>query len=348
MENSILSFAPDAPWLAPLAGFSDLAFRRLCREHGAAVCCTEMVSVKGLLYGSSGTRDLLDTCPEDSPLVVQLFGNEAELMPQVMEPLQERGFRYFDLNMGCSVAKVNRTGCGAAMLKDIPGALKVAEVMIRCAGAGHVGFKFRLGWDASSEVWRDLARALQDLGAGWLCLHPRYARQGFSGVAQWSALEELAGLISIPLIASGDLFTPEDGVRCIRETGVNTVMYARGAMQNPAVFEEHVRLWQGKALENNLDQYKAALYHRVMRHAELARQHGTERSALLRMRTLIPRYAHHLEGVKQMRQHVVQCRSWPELEAILRDFLGSTRQIQTPDNSQPPRYYHRPHCVAEH
>ena len=233
----------DRPWLAPLAGYTDLPFRLLCREYGAAVCCTEMVSAKGLVYHSPGTRDLLLTLPEDQPAVVQLFGCEPDILRQAMEPLLERGFRWFDLNMGCSVPKVTRTGCGAAMLKDIPNALTVARAMIDMAGAGRVGFKIRLGWDAQQEVWLQLAQGLQDAGAGWVTLHPRYAKQGFGGEARWSALRTLAEKMDIPVIASGDLFTAEDGIRCLRETGVSTVMYARGAMQWPGIFAEHTRLW---------------------------------------------------------------------------------------------------------
>ena len=197
-----LVFDPRRPWLAPLAGYTDLPFRLLCREYGASVCCTEMVSAKGLSYHSPGTRDLLLTLPEDQPLVVQLFGCEPDVMRQAMSPLLERGFRWFDLNMGCSVPKVVRTGCGAAMLKDVPNALAVARAMVDMAGEGHVGFKIRLGWDASQEVWAELARGLQDVGAGWITLHPRYARQGFGGTARWSALRDLAGMLDIPVIAS--------------------------------------------------------------------------------------------------------------------------------------------------
>lgn len=111
-----LPFGPDRPWLAPLAGYSDLPFRLLCREYGAAVCVTEMVSAKGLLYGSPGTADLLATLPEDQPLVVQLFGAQASFLQQAVEVLREAGFGWFDLNMGCSVPKVMRQGAGAAML----------------------------------------------------------------------------------------------------------------------------------------------------------------------------------------------------------------------------------------
>ena len=142
-----LPFGRDKPWLAPLAGYSDLPFRLLCREYGAAVCVTEMVSAKGLVYQSPGTNDLLVSLPEDQPLVVQLFGAEADFLRRAVGLLREAGYGWFDLNMGCSVPKVLRQGAGAAMLGDLQNSLAVAEAMLKEAGPGRVGFKLRLGLD---------------------------------------------------------------------------------------------------------------------------------------------------------------------------------------------------------
>lgn len=357
-----LTFDPARPWLAPLAGYSDLPFRMLCREYGAGVCCTEMVSAKGLVYKSPGTQDLLRTVTveeaadglADAPLVVQLFGNEASFLVQAMEQLQELGFIYFDLNMGCSVPKVNRTGSGSAMLKDIDNALHVARAMVSAGGAGRVGFKFRLGWDAQSDVWQDLGPALQDCGAAWLTLHPRYARQGFGGTAYWPALEALCRKVRIPVIASGDIFTAYDGVRCIEETGVATVMYARGAMQDPAVFATHTALWQARhpqlpqavsddgalgaagiagqtgssvtTLPSLVGQgphlhSRQTLRAMIARHGELAMIYGSERAALFKMRTFVPRYVHHLPGVRALRQGLSTCTDWDSINALLDTFL---------------------------
>lgn len=144
-NDVFLPFAPAKPWLAPLAGWSDLPFRLLCRRFGAAVCCTEMISAKGLIYKSPGTAELFATCPEDGPVVVQLFGSEAPFMEAAAGQLRDKGFVWFDCNMGCSVPKVARTGSGAAMCKDIDNALSVAEALIRAAGRGRVGFKLQIG-----------------------------------------------------------------------------------------------------------------------------------------------------------------------------------------------------------
>lgn len=322
-----LPFSPDAPWLAPLAGWSDLPFRRLCRELGAAVCCTEMVSAKGLIYGSPGTSELLATCPEDTPLVLQLFGNEARFMGEATRRLMDQGFVWFDCNMGCSVPKVTRSGAGAALCKDVENALRVAEAMIREAGEGRVGFKMRLGWDSAEsghgETWQILAPALEALGAGWLTLHPRTAKQGFTGRARWSALAELKQRVSIPVIGSGDVFLPEDGVRCLQETGVDTVMYARGALRDPAVFTAHQTLYAGGT---QLAADTATLLERIRHHAHMARELTPERNALLKMRTIVPRYVRHLDGARQLRLAIIACRNWEDFEQALKDFETCTRK----------------------
>ena len=197
-----LPFGRDKPWLAPLAGYSDLPFRLLCREYGAAVCVTEMVSAKGLVYQSPGTNDLLVSLPEDQPLVVQLFGAEADFLRRAVALLREAGYGWFDLNMGCSVPKVLRQGAGAAMLGDLENSLAVAGAMLEEAGPGRVGFKLRLGLDDARPVLPDLALRLEDLGAGWLTLHPRTARQGFGGTGQAQVLRPPGS----PLRGGGEQF----------------------------------------------------------------------------------------------------------------------------------------------
>lgn len=329
MTLEALPFIPDAPWLAPLAGWSDLPFRLLCREWGAVVCCTEMISAKGLLYGSPGTRELLATSPEDAPLVYQLFGNEASFMARAVERLrQNNGAVWFDCNMGCSVRKVTRTGAGAAMCRDMENALNVAEAMIRTAGKGRVGFKLRLGWNTGEAVdtWRHLGPELESLGAGWLTLHPRTAGQGFTGTADWDAISRLKTLVSIPVIASGDLFTAEDGLRCLSVTGADTVMYARGALRDPAVFTRHKRLLAG---EVSRPEAAEELLSRIRRHAQLARTLTPEKSALLKMRTIVPRYVRHLDGARELRQAILACRDWDMFEQALSCFeqLHATRPL---------------------
>ncbi|WP_299393084.1 tRNA-dihydrouridine synthase [uncultured Desulfovibrio sp.] len=317
-----LPLAADAPWLAPLAGYSDLPFRLLCRRYGAAVCVTEMVSAKGLVYGSPGTGDLLRSLPEDQPLVVQLFGAEASFLGRAAALLRDAGYGWFDLNMGCSVHKVVKQGAGAAMLRDPENALDAARALIAAAGPGRVGFKLRLGFDESHRVCNDLALRLQDLGAGWITLHPRTARQGFGGVADHEAVAELVRTLSIPVIASGDLFSARDGIACIRATGAHTVMYARGALQNPAIFRDHAELLAGRDPAPADPARLAAL---IARHMALLRRFASPEhpdAAVWKMRSVVPRYVKHLPGAKALRLALCRCHTWDDVHAALTQALG--------------------------
>ena len=315
-----LPIGPQYPWLAPLAGYSDLPFRLLCREYGAAVCVTEMVSAKGLVYESPGTNELLMTLPEDQPLVVQLFGAEAYFLGRAVELLRQAGYGWFDLNMGCSVSKVLRQGAGAAMLGDTENILVVARAMIEAAGRGRVGFKLRLGLDDARPVLPDLALRLEDAGAGWLTLHPRTARQGFGGTAQWKAIANLAQRLSIPLLASGDLFTAADGIACLESTGASGLMYARGAMHNPAIFADHATLLAGRPVEQADAPRLRAM---ISRHLELARAHCPGKAALWKMRSVVPRYVRTLPGARALRQELCHCSDWEDLDRLLDIYLGT-------------------------
>ncbi|MBU1229294.1 MAG: tRNA-dihydrouridine synthase family protein [Proteobacteria bacterium] len=307
-----LPIAPDAPWLAPLAGYSDLPFRMLCRSFGAACAVTEMVSAKGLVYGGFGTTRLLNTAPGDGPLVVQIFGAEPDIFERAMPQLLEQGFTHFDLNAGCSVRKVNKSGSGSALMAKPALLLKIAEVMLRAAGPGRVGVKMRLGFAPGEENFLDLGKALEDLGAGWLTLHPRTARQLFGGAADWSRIGELVRAVDIPVLASGDLFSAEAAARCLAESGASGVMFARGALTDPMIFQ---RLRDILAGREPAPRSAEALAEAAALHIRLARElEGTPR-ALRALRAFLPRYAKGFSGIRAVRQALLECRTWEELEA---------------------------------
>jgi tRNA-dihydrouridine synthase B len=305
-----ISFSPDAP----LAGYSDLPFRLLCREHGCRVGVTEMVSAKGLIYESPGTRELLMTSAMDEPLVVQLFGSEEPFLVQAVERLREAGFRYFDLNCGCPVRKVSKTGSGAALLKEPQHLLRLAKAMIDATEPGCMGFKIRLGWYVGQPVFLDVAKGLEDLGAGWVTMHPRYGAQGFTGHADWSQLAVLKKSVSLPVIASGDLFLAEDAVRCVEQTGVDSIMFARGALNDPAIFERYLALRGQAHTPEKCGRQAIALVRRL---CDLYTGHGMDRLGLLKMRTLVPRFLKGLPGARGLRRDIVFCKSWDEVFALL-------------------------------
>lgn len=321
--SQVLPFAPEAPWLAPLAGYSDLAFRLLCRENGAACAVTEMVSAKGLVYGSPGTAPLLTTCPEDKPLVVQLFGDTPDILARAMDLLLDQGFRWFDLNCGCAVPKVVRGGCGAALLRNPDQLVASVAAMVQRAEPGRVGVKLRLGWTASETCHLTLGPRLEQVGVGWLSLHPRTARQGFSGRADWSQLAALRHHVALPVLASGDLFTAADAARCLEETGVAGVMFARGALADPTIFARLAARLAGAPLPRLQGPELATL---IRRHATLIRCHDTPRRGLLRMRSIVPRYVKHLPSVSDIRQRLMACRDWECFEHVVTDIAQLATQ----------------------
>ncbi len=300
------------PWLAPLAGYSDLAMRLLCRKYGAKICVTEMVSAKGIVYGGKNTTSLLKTTPEDQNSIVQLFGNEPQFLVEAMAKIQDMGFKYFDINMGCSVKKVTKTGAGAAMLKEVDNILACGEAMLKQSN-GNTGFKFRLGYYMQEDVWQEFVPQLCQMGAMYLVLHPRYAKQHFQGEAKKEVLASLKELSSVPVIASGDLFTAKDGKDCIDNYGVDSLMFARGAISNPAIFEDYLALINNEQpKEHTLDR----AFQIVSDYVELCKEHFPDR-ALPRMRAFIPRILHNFHNVSHLRKAIIDAQNWNEFNIAL-------------------------------
>ena len=329
------TITPDSPWLAPLAGYSDLPFRLLVKQFGCGVGCSEMVSVKGLAFKNAGTRRLLATCPEDDPMVLQLFGSEAEYFEPVMEKLIGMGYRNFDLNAGCPVRKVLKSGSGCKLMDDLDKLVNLADIMVRKAAehpeGGSVGVKFRLGFNKGEENFIELGKRLEDIGVDWVTLHPRYGKQMFAGSANWSKLVELKQAVSIPVIGSGDLFTAEDGVRCIKETGIDAIMFARGALYDPSIFARYIALRTGKQMPLRDGKGLAKI---VREHIRLTRQYEGDGRSFRKIRSIIPRYAKGLKGIRALRGSLLQCESWEALEDAANAIAHMERADNLPDRSE--------------
>lgn len=310
-----LPFSPDAPWLAPLAGFSDLPFRLLCRELGAAVAVTEMVSAKGLFFDSRNTKRLLASHPADAPLVVQLFGADPDSLRRAVATLAGEGFAFFDLNCGCSVRKVVKTGAGAALLATPERLVACVRAMADEAGPGRVGVKLRLGPKPPDFTAKSLIPQLIDAQAAWLTLHPRHASQGFSGQADTARLAAFVAASPLPVLASGDLMTADDGLGCLAATRAAGVMYARGALADPRIFARHANRLRER--DGRTPLALPALCDVIRRHAALCREHADDRRALLRMRTAVPRYLREIPGCRALRDRLCHCTSWEELDVII-------------------------------
>lgn len=322
-------FGPGKPWLAPLAGYTDLPFRLLCGHYGAAVCETEMISASGLCMKNQATANLLLSSEDEPPLVCQLFGADKTHIAKAAKMLRKQGWLNFDFNMGCPAKKVIRQGAGSALLQNVQNALEIARILIDSVknpppGSRYpekealVGFKIRLGFEKDDIAAYGLAPLLEEAGASWLTLHPRYGKAAFTGKADWSAISPVANSLAIPLIASGDLFDAKTGLACLAESGATGVMYARGALGNPAIFRDHARLMSG--LENaalSRDRLCATIH----KHVEFARLHNTNPAGFRKLRSILPRYVKHLPGVGDFRQQLSRCNDWDCLLNEIDDFL---------------------------
>ena len=231
--------------LAPMAGVSDLAFRAICRELGAGLTYTEMVSAKALVYHDAKTRKLLQLGENANPTAAQIFGSEAECMAEAAAiALEISGADIIDINMGCPVGKVVKSGDGSALMRDPDKAKSIIEA-VRKSVACPVTIKIRKGWDKGSVNAVRFAKMAETAGVDAIAVHGRTRAQMYAGKADWDIIREVKSAVSVPVIANGDVFTAEDAVRILKYTNADMAMIGRGALGNPWLFQRAVALLDG-------------------------------------------------------------------------------------------------------
>lgn len=234
--------------LAPMAGVTDTAFRRLCRDFGAAYTVTEMVSAKALMYQDGKTRVLLGRMEGDAPMAVQLFGSEPETMADAVKKARDlSGCELIDLNMGCPTGKIVKNGEGCALMRDLPLAGRILDAVVRASDV-PVTVKFRRGWDRGSLNAVELARIAEQAGVAAVCIHGRTRVQFYAGNADWDSIREVKQAVKIPVMANGDVFEPEDVPHILEYTGADMVMIGRGAMGNPWLFSRGSKALAGETV----------------------------------------------------------------------------------------------------
>ena len=245
-------------FLAPVAGYSDSAFRSVCIENGACFTYTEMVSAEALVRKNLKTEILMRRACNESAYAVQIFGGEPEVMAQAARiVLEKTKCECIDINCGCPVPKIVKTGAGSALTRDPERLYKVVEAVVGAckvvstgstttsvANTTPVTVKIRSGWEQKLITWREAAQAALDAGASAITIHPRTKAQGYEGHSDWNIMRELVEMVNgrVPVFGSGDLFKPEDAKKMLEETGVDAVMFARGAMGNPFIFRDTTSL----------------------------------------------------------------------------------------------------------
>lgn len=305
--------------MAPMAGVTDRAFRQVCRNCGAALTVSEMISTRALLFQDKKTRQLLQLAPNEIPGWIQIFGHEPESMAEgAVKALELSGAALLDINMGCPAPKIVRGGDGSALMRDPKQAAAVIRAVVDAVSV-PVTVKFRKGWDEESVNYLDFARMVQDSGASAVTLHGRTRTQMYAGQADWDAIAQVKQTLDIPVIANGDVSSPEDAREILAHTGADGVMIGRGALGNPWLFAQCQAMDDGTEIPASPELADRLRTARVQ--IELAREYKGERIAMLEARKHLAWYVKGIRGTKKLKAKISALTSLEQLDELLDEIV---------------------------
>ena len=306
LENNLI--------LAPMAGVTDLPFRLLCKEQGAGLLCTEMVSAKAIHFKNKNTESLMQILPEERPVSLQLFGSDPDLMAEIAGQIEERPFDILDINMGCPVPKVVNNGEGSALMKN---PALAGEIVRKVSGAVKkpVTVKIRKGFTEDSVNAVEMAKILEDAGAAAIAVHGRTREQYYSGTADWDIIRQVKEAVSIPVIGNGDVDSPEQAIRLKEETGCDGIMIGRGSRGNPWIFSRIQAFLEGNPLPDppGMEEVKKM----ILRHARLQLQYKGEYTGMREMRKHVAWYTAGMPHSAAIRRRVNEVETYEQLETLL-------------------------------
>ncbi len=304
---------PNPVVLAPMAGVTDLVFRRICKEMGCALSVTEMISDKGLIYSQRATLKIAEIS-EPGFVAVQLFGSEVEPMIQAVEIINRMQPHLIDLNMGCPAPKIVRNGEGSALMQKPALASEIMAAVVQHA-AVPVTVKMRLGWDAQNINCLEMAKRAEAAGIAAITLHARTRDQYYGGKADWAYIKQMKETVSIPVIGNGDIWQPEDAARMLSQTGADGVMIGRGILGNPWLIRNTVALLtSGQTL--SIPSYRERIQMAIRHLYELVAYKG-EHIGVREMRKHGAWYLKSLRGASGIRILLNGAKSVEEMERIL-------------------------------
>ena len=305
--------------LAPMAGITDMPFRALCREQGATFSYTEMISAKALYYKNKNTLPLLQVAEGETPIALQLFGSEPELLAQEALKLEEGPYDIFDVNMGCPVPKVVNNGEGSALMRDPE---KIEQIVRAMTKVLHkpVTIKIRKGFSENQINAVEVAKRAEDAGVAAIAVHGRTREEYYSGQADYDIIRQVKEAVSIPVMGSGDIYKGKDARRMLDETGCDAVMIARGARGNPWIFREVAHyLETGEELPRpSIEEVK----NMILRHARMLIDFCGENMAIRQMRKHAGYYVTGYPDASRIRREVNLCVTFSDLERTLTKWKG--------------------------
>ena len=300
--------------LAPMAGVTDAAFRQICSELGAGYTVTELVSARALCYHDKKTAQLLQPFPGEHPFAAQIFGSDPACMAEAAQmAIEISGADILDINMGCPVGKVVKSGDGCALMRDPEKAARIAEAVVHAVKV-PVTAKMRRGWDKGSINAVELAVLLEQAGVSAIAVHGRTRAQMYGGEADWNTIRDVKQAVGVPVIANGDVFSPEAAVRILKFTGADMAMIGRGSFGNPWLFEQSAAALDGR--ERPPLPTFAERWDTAVRQTELAVQYHGECVAMLEARHHLCWYLKGVRYANYYKEKIVQLDTLGELHAL--------------------------------
>jgi len=349
---------PGNLFLAPLAGYTDKAFREIATNYGADFCYTEMVSAEAIARGNQKTQDLMERGDSEEALGIQIFLSQPDQAERALPGILNYSPSLIDINCGCPVPKVVKTGAGAALMQQPD---RIYSIVRRLSSATKlpITVKIRSGWDESSINFEEAGRAAVEGGASMIGIHARTRLQGYSGSSRWEHIARLTELLPVPVIGSGDLFNPQAGVDMLQQTGCAGIMFARGAIGNPLIYQQTRHLLftgQTNDLENtggdstdkSADTMKtrnAQLVHRLTigyYHLQRELHYKNEPRACAEMKKHLSAYTKGFPDSSNLRNKLMRCSSQDCYRQVLQDYLQHYFSVDLQENLQPLSRFNNP------